>query len=88
MIKDCPENIENPEYLGPFLAGAAHKLANDFKLELPIWVFDPKFYLPGNKPYFGSRATKKLRTRYLLFETPAEFSHRNIFVSSNCLSRA
>ena len=87
MIKAVPEPIDEPDFLGPFLAAAIHKLANDHGLPVPGWVFEGRFFLPGDRPYVGEEASGALRAFYLLV-SPGEFKARNIFVSDNCLSRA
>ena len=85
MIAESPENINNPELI-PFLAAAAHKLANDFNLPLPNWIFDKRCYMPDNKPYFGCE-TKGNLSLWFMYNSPAEFKHRNIFFGDNVLTR-
>jgi hypothetical protein len=85
MLQEMPiihESVNRRYYA--FVAAMAHKLANDFNLKVPSWVNDDFFYLP--EPYFGMNAKGKLRL-ILMYESPAEFKHRNIFVSQNVLSR-
>ena len=40
-----------PENLA-FAAATAHKLANDYNLVTPEWVWEERCYLPGNRPFF------------------------------------
>jgi hypothetical protein len=85
MIKQPPEDTRI-DYLVPFLAATAHKLANDHRLKPPTWAFEPRCYLPGDKPYFATLTGGELR-RVLMCISPPEFKHRNLFVSDNALSR-
>jgi hypothetical protein len=85
MIHKSPENMNSQERV-PFLASAAHKLANDYGLEPPRWAFEKRCYLPGRTPYFACNARGKLRLLFM-YKSPAEFKHRNLFVDENVLSR-
>ena len=85
MIVEPPEDICIPELL-PFLAAAAHKLANDCGMEAPGWTFEPRCYLPGDKPFFGCGAKGNLRLLFM-YKSPPEFKHRNLFVDENVLVR-
>jgi hypothetical protein len=82
MIADCPDG-DAPETL-PFAAAAAHKLANDFGLAVPDWVFEKRCY--SARPFFGCRARSNLRLLFM-YQSPAEFKHRNLFVDENVLNR-
>ncbi|MEG0584941.1 MAG: hypothetical protein RR504_00915 [Christensenellaceae bacterium] len=84
MIDDEPRDFNNVDVLQyANIAATVHKLANDFKLNVPKWVFKSKYYL--KEPYFPIEHWK-LRAIYA-FESPSEFKHRNIFVSANTMSR-
>ena len=85
MLADTPDDMGRPEYV-PFLASTAHKLANDYAIQPPEWVFDRRCYLPGMEPFFGCNATGNLRL-WFMYKSPAEFKHRNLFVDENVLSR-
>jgi hypothetical protein len=85
MLREKPEDIAKPE-LVPFLAATAHKLANDCGLTPPSWAFEKRCYLPGMEPHFGCRAKGSLRL-LLMYRSPAEFKHRNLFVDENVLVR-
>ena len=85
MISEPPEGMDRPEYV-PFLASAAHKLANDYGLEPPRWAFEKRCYLPGRNPFFACNAKGKLRLLFM-YKSPAEFKHRNLFVDENVLGR-
>lgn len=87
MINDEPEKYENiPNYDYAYLAATAHKLANDYKLERPDWVYKNEYFLPGDQPYFGGNVVGNLRLIFM-YESPIEFKMRNIFTSHNCLTR-
>jgi hypothetical protein len=71
-------------HYGPFLAASVHKLANDSNIEPPAWVFEERLFLPGNNPYFSFNLRGE---EGLMTFSPAEFKYRNLFVTSNVLSR-
>jgi hypothetical protein len=85
MLRIEPENMSAPE-LVPFLAATAHKLANDYCLDTPRWVFGRRCYLPGEEPHFGCSAKGNLRLLFM-YKSPPEFKHRNLFVDENVLTR-
>jgi hypothetical protein len=85
VICEGPEDMDKPEYV-PFLASAAHKLANDYGLAPPNWVFERRCYLPGMKPHFACGAQGNLRLLFM-YKSPPEFKHRNLFVDENVLTR-
>jgi hypothetical protein len=85
MLSAPPADMLNRVYV-PFLASAAHKLANDFGIEPPSWVFERRCYLPGGEPHFGCNARGKLRLLFM-YKSPSEFKHRNLFVDENVLVR-
>lgn len=65
------------------LAGTAHKLANDYGLEVPKWCLKYKL----KNEYYGNDTKNTDFQRYLEETTPVEFASRNLFVGSNVLSR-
>jgi len=87
MIDEPPSEfgLQCERELLAFAASAAHKLANDYKLDVPHWVFNKRFYLTDT-PYFGCNAKGKLRLLFM-YKSPAEFKHRNLFVDEYVLSR-
>lgn len=83
MVGTEPEYNISMEYKA-FLAAAVHKLANDFQIDVPNWVFKKEYYL--KEPYFDCNARGKLRLLFM-YKSPTEFKHRNIFVDENILQR-
>jgi hypothetical protein len=77
-----PDRIPDTKF--SFLASTAHKLANDYHLSVPEWVYDERSYLPD--PYFGSHVKGNLRLVYM-YMSPTEFKHRNMFVDPEALTR-
>ena len=75
---------DNAPGLLPYAAAAAHKLANDYGLAVPAWVFEKRCY--SARPFFGCRARSNLRLLFM-YQSPAEFKHRNLFVDENVLAR-
>ncbi|MCL2212457.1 MAG: hypothetical protein FWB93_01300 [Oscillospiraceae bacterium] len=86
MIKEipCETGLQCPQEILAFAAATAHKLANEYKLDVPRWVFDKRFY--SVKPHFGCGAKGNLRLLFM-YKSPAEFKHRNLFVDENVLVR-
>ena len=74
----------NDPHMGSFLAASAEMLAYEYSLPIPDWVFLKKYYL--NEPFFPGKFKGDYNI-FLLRESPLEFRSRNIFVSSNVLSR-
>jgi len=66
-------------------AATAHKLANDYGLDVPAWVMDTRFRLT-DEPYFDCDATGNLRLLFM-YKSPTEFKYRNLFVDENFLTR-
>jgi len=75
-----------------FVAAVVEKLADDYGLACPDWIFDRRLYSADPVfPAFLERTDpeKKSKLRIaLMVESPPQFKVRNIFVSRNCLSRA
>ena len=67
------------------LAASAHKLANDYGLDVPDWVMDKKYKLV-DEPYFDCNALGNLRLLFM-YKSPTEFKYRNLFVDENFLMR-
>ena len=85
MLADPPVDMPLPEGV-PFLAASAHKLALDYGITPPTWVFERRCYLPGNAPHFAFGAKGNLRLLFM-YKSPSEFKHRNLFVDENVLVR-
>lgn len=85
MINEPPPDMGKSEYV-PFLAAAAHKLAIDFDVPPPEWVFERRCYLPGMAPHFACEAKGDLRLLFM-YKSPSEFKYRNLFVDENVLKR-
>jgi len=87
MIETPPHSAalkNSSEYLS-FAAATAHKLANDYNLTVPEWVFEKQYYMTDT-PFFACHAKGNLRLLFM-YKSPAEFKHRNLFVDENVLSR-
>ena len=85
MMAEPPLAMPRLEYL-PYLAAAVHKLANDYSLPPPDWVFEKKCFLPRDQPHFGCMAKGDLKL-WFMFSSPLEFKFRNLFVDENVLMR-
>jgi len=86
MIADAPPaGASVSREHAALLAATAHKLANDYGLEVPVWVMDRKFRLT-DEPYFDCGAKGNLRLLFM-YKSPAEFKYRNLFVDENFLTR-
>jgi len=86
MIAEAPTSYVNVsrEHAALF-AATAHKLANDYNLEVPAWVMDKKFRLT-DEPYFDCNAKGDLRLLFM-YKSPTEFKYRNLFVDEKFLVR-
>ena len=77
--------LKNKQEHLSFTAATAHKLANDYGLVVPKWVFEEQYFMKS-APFFACRAKGDLRLLFM-YKSPAEFKHRNLFVDENVLSR-
>lgn len=74
------------EYEMAFVSAMVNKLAVDYDLITPTWVYNDE-YFQLKEPHFAMGAKGDLRL-LLLVESPKQFRMRNIFTTSNVLSRA
>lgn len=85
LIKREPQYYKNvPNYQYAMCAATANKLANDYDLEVPDWVWKDRYYM--KEMYFGNVRKGRLRMYNMLY-SPAEFKHRGLFVDENILMR-
>lgn len=85
LIKREPKYYKNvPDYQYAMCAATANKLANDYDLVVPSWVWKNRYYM--KEMYFGSIRKGRLRMYNMLY-SPAEFKHRGLFVDENILTR-
>jgi hypothetical protein len=85
LIKDEPNFINDKEIFMCILAGTAQKLANDYFLDIPKWVFDEKYIL--KKAYYTLNTKNPKFQEYLRETTPLEYKSRNLFVGETILDR-
>jgi len=85
LIKDEPNFINDKEIFMCILAGTAQKLANDYSLDIPKWVFDEKYIL--KKVYYTLNTKNPKFQEYLRETTPLEYKSRNLFVGETILDR-
>lgn len=74
------------EYEKAFISAMVNKLAVDYNLDTPSWVYNDEYFQLGT-PHFAMDAKGDLRL-VLLVESPKQFRMRNIFTTANVLSRA
>ena len=67
-----------------FYAGVVGKLATEFNLVPPKWIFYKKYFL--DNPVFLGGYTGAYNV-FLLKDTPLDFKARNIFIGSNTFDR-
>jgi len=85
LIKREPQCYRNvPDYQYAMCAATANKLANDYDLEVPSWVWKDRYYM--KEMFFGGIRKGRLRMYNMLY-SPAEFKHRGLFVDENILIR-
>ena len=86
MIKNPPTSnslIEHEDLC--ILVAAIHKLANDYKIKVPEWVFESKYKMPN--PVFVLHTEDKEYQAMLIKGTPAEFASKNLFLGPRVASR-
>lgn len=85
LIKREPKQYKNvPDYQYAMCAATANKLANDFDVKVPDWVWKDRYYM--KEMYFANVRQGRLRMYNMLY-SPAEFKHRGLFVDENILMR-
>ena len=85
MIKRPPQN-ENADTANLcMLAGTVHKLANEYGIGVPDWVYNPLFKMPY--PVFAFNTKNKEYQDFLIKDTPYEFSSKNMYVGSDAIER-
>jgi hypothetical protein len=80
----APKDSKNGAVKDAYLAATAEWLAWRYNLAPPAWAFAPWRSL--HRPWFASTLAS-LRA-VLLWESPAPFRSRNLFISENALDRA
>lgn len=85
LIKREPHYYKNvPDYQYAMCAATTNKLANDYNLRVPGWVWKDRYYM--KEMYFSGIRKGRLRMYNMLY-SPAEFKHRGLFVDENILMR-
>ena len=87
MIKSPPklENIKLNKKNACILAAVVHKLANDYKVDVPAWVNDSMYKMPY--PVFEHDTKNAKYQEFLKKDAPAEFAEKNIFYGSRAIGR-
>lgn len=72
------------------LAASAHKLANDFHLKIPPWVFNSKYVMRFPVYPFGMTEENTEQTILEMYaeDTPDEFKIRNLYCGARVLRKA
>ena len=87
VLNEEPEWFDGAgEYEKAFIVAMVNKLAVDYNLDTPSWVYKDE-YFQLKTPHFAMNAKGDLRL-LLLVESPKQFRMRNIFTTANVLSRA
>lgn len=84
VIKDPPDNSKNNMEAAAVLAATVERLAKQYGIEVPEWVYDKKYTL--RKHYYGSAISKEYR-RFLRETALPEFAKRNLFLGDNVMDR-
>ena len=84
LIQDEPA-YDDGDYYSCFLAATAHKLANDYDITIPEWVFDNKYIYPAE--YYPRNTEVEVVRQHLKKTSPTEFAQRNVFFGDKVLSR-
>ena len=85
MISHPPLDLPDRERV-PFLAAMVHKLADAHGLAPPGWVFERRCYLPGDRPHIRPPVLGEL-SKLNVYQSPAQFKHRGLFVGKGVLAR-
>jgi len=85
MIESPPPSDGASRESLSLLAAVAHKLANDFDVDVPGWVHDPLYIMPY--PVFAFNTQNKEYQEFLRKDAPPEFASKNIFHSSGAIER-
>jgi len=85
MIESPPKSSSASILNLCILAGATHKLANDYGIAVPKWVDEPTYKMPYR--YFAFDTENKEYQDFLLEDTPYEFASKNLYVGSNAFER-
>lgn len=84
MIYDEPKNDGN-KLNRCILAAVAHKLSNDYNLDIPEWVNNSNYIMPS--PVFSFNTNNKEFQQFLIQSTPIEFAGKNIYYGANAIER-
>jgi len=81
----CENNVQEALHLC-LLAAMSHKLANDYGLDVPEWVHDPKYIMPYAVFAHGTEDIEY--QEFLIADSPSEYATKNLFYGANVLKRA
>ena len=85
LIKKSPQAIDATKENLCILAATVHKLANDYGLTVPDWVFDPIYKM--SYPVFAHNTTNSEYQQFLISDSPFEFAEKNVFFGSRAIER-
>lgn len=85
LIKEEPVYDESSCVFMCMLACAVHKLANDYNLETPKWVFNEKYVLKDIHYAFDTKDREY--QEFLQKNTPDEYKCRNLYYGEDVLKR-
>ena len=86
MICDEPRAEGSTKVNLCILAAVAHKLSNDYCLEMPVWTSKDDYIMPY--PVYSHDTKNKEYQDFLIETSPDEFASRNIFFGANAIERA
>jgi len=85
MISSPPQAENNSDMLNVcILAAAAHKLSNDYGLDVPDWVYNSIYTMPY--PVYAHNTKNPEYQEFLRDNAPSEYASRNLYYS-NVLER-
>jgi len=85
MICDEPEAYETDRASLCILAAVAHKLSNDYSLDMPEWIDKELYIMPY--PIYSFDTKNREYQQYLIETSPDEFACRNIYFGANAIER-
>lgn len=85
ILNKEPIYINDDKVFMSYIAGATEFLSNKFKIDVPEWVNNNKYFYKGI--YYAYNTKIDDFKKYLKINTPEEFKKRNLYVGENILKR-
>jgi len=80
MISSPPQVKNNSDMLNACILAAAHKLSNDYGLDVPDWVYSSIYTMPY--PVYVYNTKNPEYQEFLRDNAPFEYASRNLYYSN------